>query len=224
MQLRRPAAFNQSVWFYDRLAHLIFGGAIRQSQVKLLSFIPAQASVLIIGGGTGWILRDLAQLQLPLEITYLEASPNMLTKARQKAAQLPAHFLKITFRLGSETALEAHEKFDVIFSPFVLDLYPEEQAERMVNYLHPYLKPDGLWLLADFFISREQKAWSRWWQLRVARLMYAFFKLVEGLPNNRLPNLHVIFQRLPLELRHSQSFFRGFIQSHVYQKLPVKPE
>ncbi len=220
MELRTPATFNKSVWFYDGLAHFIFRGAIRQSQVKLLSFIPAQASVLIIGGGTGWILRDLAHLYLNLEITYLEASPGMLAKAQRVAEQLPANFLKINFRHGTETALKPTENFDVIFTPFVLDLYSQEQVWRMVNYLQPYLKPGGLWLLADFFITPEQKGWSRWWQLAVAHGMYTFFGWVEGLTTNRLPDLRTVFQKLPVALRHSQSFFQGFIQSRVYQKKP----
>ena len=224
MKLRTPAAFDRSGWFYDRLAHLIFGGTIRKSQVQLLSFIPAGASVLLIGGGTGWLLRDLARLSLSLEITYLEASPNMLAKARQTAEQLPAKYLKICFRPGTETALKPTEKFDVIFTPFVLDLYPEDQVWRMATQLKDHLHAGGLWLLADFFISPEQKGWTKFWQLRVVQLMYTFFGWVEGLTTRNLPDLDFVFRRLPVALQHSQSFCRGFIQSHVYQKSGSKPD
>ncbi|RDC64841.1 class I SAM-dependent methyltransferase [Adhaeribacter pallidiroseus] len=218
MELRNPAAFNRSVWFYDKLAHFIFRGAIRQSQVGLLSFIPAQASVLLIGGGTGWILQDLAQLQLPLEITYLEASPGMLAQARRVAEQLPTHFLKIYFRPGTEATLKPDESFEVIFTPFVLDLYPEEQVWRMIQQLYAYLKPGGLWLLADFMIAPEQKGWSRWWQLKLAHLMYTFFGWVEGLTTTRLPDLRRLFRHLPVTWQHRQTYYKNFIQSHVFQK------
>ncbi|QNF31867.1 class I SAM-dependent methyltransferase [Adhaeribacter swui] len=218
MELRTPAAFNHSVWFYDWLAQIIYGGAIRQSQVALLSFIPPQASVLIIGGGSGWILQDLARLQIPLKITYLEASPGMLAKARQVAAQLSSNFLKIDLRLGTETALLAHEQYQVIFTPFVLDLYPTAQTQQMLHCLLPYLQPGGLWLLADFFIAPELKGWGKWWRSGMARLMYTFFGWLEGLPTNTLPDLSGLFQKLPLNLVSSQSFFNGFIQARAYQK------
>lgn len=219
MELRITAAFNQSVWFYDRLAQLVFGGAIRQSQKQLLAFIPAGASVLLLGGGTGWILEDLAQLHIPLKITYLEASPVMLAKASQVAEQLSDEFLKINFRLGTETSLAADESFDVIFTPFVLDLYPTAQVKRMAHDLHLHLKPTGLWLLADFFISPERKGWSKWWKLATAKIMYTFFNWMEGLTTKSLPDLPVVFQELPLNLLSSKSFLQGFICSQVYQHI-----
>jgi tRNA (cmo5U34)-methyltransferase len=218
VELRIPAAFNRSVWFYDRLAQLIFGGVIRQSQMQLLSFIPAGASVLLLGGGTGWILEDLAQLHIPLEITYLEASPIMLAKARQVAAQLSNEFLKINFQLGTETSLGPEESFNVIFTPFVLDLYPTNQVKRMTHDLHLHLKPTGLWLLADFFISPDkEKGWPKWWKLATVKIMYSFFGWMEGLTTKSLPDLPLVFQELSLNLLSSQSFLQGFICSQVYQ-------
>jgi hypothetical protein len=51
-----PANYNNSAWFYDRLSRMVYGRALINAQVYLLQYVPAGASVLIAGGGTGWIL------------------------------------------------------------------------------------------------------------------------------------------------------------------------
>ncbi len=211
-----PAAFDRSAWFYDSLARLIFGGVIRRSQIHLLPFIPPQASVLIVGGGTGWLLQDLAALRIPLQVTYLELSPRMLAKAQKVAARLSDQFLQVSFRQGTEAILPPQDYFEVIFTPFVLDLYPDEQLLPMVKKLHQHLKPSGLWLLTDFFISPETTIWQKWWQSRLARTMYLFFNWLDGLTTRKLPVIAFPFQQLALPLQHTRSFYGGFIRAQVY--------
>ncbi|MEZ4686196.1 MAG: hypothetical protein R3B47_09055 [Bacteroidia bacterium] len=54
-------SFNRLAPVYDFLASLVFGNRIRQAQRWLLDFIPEGSSILILGGGTGWILEELAE-------------------------------------------------------------------------------------------------------------------------------------------------------------------
>ncbi|QMU30456.1 class I SAM-dependent methyltransferase [Adhaeribacter radiodurans] len=216
------ASFDRVSWFYDPLAKLIFGGAIQKSQVVLLPFIPAQTSVLILGGGTGWLLRDLARLQLPLKITYLEISPRMLTKAKKTLAGISNHFLQVDFRQGNEASLAKSEMFDVIFTPFVLDLYPEHLAAAMVEHLQQHLKLNGKWLVADFYLNFNQAHWQKWWQQSLLKAMYAFFSKLCQLETSTLPNFDQLFQNTPLTLVKTEYFFQGFIRSQVYHHI-LKP-
>ena len=81
------ANYNNSAWFYDRLSRVIYGRAIIRSQVYLLGHIPAGSRVLIAGGGTGWILEELARLQPSgLKITYVEISAKMMALSRKRNA------------------------------------------------------------------------------------------------------------------------------------------
>ncbi|PSR56220.1 class I SAM-dependent methyltransferase [Adhaeribacter arboris] len=210
------ASFDRVSWFYDPLARLVFGSAIRQSQVALLSFVPADASVLLVGGGTGWLLPDIVTLQIPLQITYLELSSRMLTRARKTCAGLPANQLQVTFRQGTEADLRADEKFNVIFTPFVLDLYPENLLIPMMQRLYQHLKPNSYWLVADFFIDQTRSRKEQWWQHNLTQAMYTFFGKLCNLQTHTLPHLDNLFQRLPGQLMYTKYFYSGFIRSQVY--------
>jgi len=79
------ANYNNSVWFYDRLAGLVYGKELIKSQVYLLPYIPANAHVLVVGGGTGWILEELARVHPSgLNITYAEIAPAMIALSQKK--------------------------------------------------------------------------------------------------------------------------------------------
>jgi spermidine synthase len=67
------ANFNNSAWFYDGLSRLVYGNALVEAQVYLLQFIRPNSKILIAGGGTGWILEELAKLHPEgLKIAYVE--------------------------------------------------------------------------------------------------------------------------------------------------------
>ena len=217
-----PFSFGSTAWFYDWIATLAYGGAIQRSQKAVLPFITSQESVLIVGGGTGWILQDLARLNVPLKITYLEISSRMLALAQYKLSRLPTHKLMVNFRLGTEADLKSGEIFEVIFTPFVLDLYPEVKLPTMLKKLLDHLSPNGLWLLADFFISTKHTGWQKHWRYVLTKIMYCFFSWLTGLPTKSLPNLELLFKQLPLTRIKSYAFFKGFIQAHVFQRNLVK--
>jgi ubiquinone/menaquinone biosynthesis C-methylase UbiE len=48
--------------YYDFLSKLIFGKRLRIAQTSLLSKIPRHQRILLVGGGTGWILPELLQI------------------------------------------------------------------------------------------------------------------------------------------------------------------
>ena len=47
--------FNYIAPFYDTLCQLVFGQRVKNAQIESLKFIPANSTILIAGGGTGWI-------------------------------------------------------------------------------------------------------------------------------------------------------------------------
>src|SRR5689334_3514018 len=67
-----PNNYNSVAFFYDSLNRIVFGNSTIRSQVWLLQQIPANASILVIGGGTGWILEKLAEVHSSgLHIIYI---------------------------------------------------------------------------------------------------------------------------------------------------------
>ena len=54
--------YDNSAWFYDGLSRVVYGNALISSQVYLLQFIPSNATILIVGGGTGRLLEEIAKI------------------------------------------------------------------------------------------------------------------------------------------------------------------
>ncbi|MBK0402044.1 class I SAM-dependent methyltransferase [Adhaeribacter sp. BT258] len=207
--------FNFVAPFYDPLAKLIFGSSIQNSQTWLLPFIPQNATVLIIGGGTGWILEEMLKQTNVSRILYLEASEKMLEQSQKRYAKSPRKSaVKVEFRLGTEQELKREETFDVVFTGFLLDLFQPENLQLLMHKLYTHLKPAGLWLLADF---APQNA-TRYWQKSLLKSMVLFFKLTANLQANRLPEIEKAFEKFPLVQKQKKHFYHDLIFGAVYLK------
>ncbi|HEY9047693.1 MAG TPA: class I SAM-dependent methyltransferase, partial [Ohtaekwangia sp.] len=70
-------SFDSIAPVYDMLSRIVFGRSMVKSQRHFLKYIPAEASVLILGGGTGWIIQELFAVNNTCTIVYVEASQKM---------------------------------------------------------------------------------------------------------------------------------------------------
>src|SRR6476469_5208726 len=70
---------------YDVLAGIFIGKGLRDAQIYLVQHIPAGSKVLIVGGGTGWILEEITRIHSSgLQIDYLDISANMILIAGKR--------------------------------------------------------------------------------------------------------------------------------------------
>ncbi|WP_242927009.1 class I SAM-dependent methyltransferase [Pontibacter vulgaris] len=209
------SGFDKVAPFYDRLAKLVFGNAQQQAQHFLLQFIPQHARVLIIGGGSGWVLEQVLKYSQASYILYLEASPNMLRLAQQRyqhAGIKPDTIVE--FRLGTEAELRPADVFDVILTPFLLDLFPPQRLYQLMLRLNTALSANGLWLFTDFWLQPTPP----FWQQLLVKSMYLFFGTVSGVKANKLPDYQKHFEELNLQQVASESFFHNMIKSKVYRR------
>src|SRR5689334_10042004 len=82
MSSRRANNFNAIAKFYDPLVKMIFGKSMFDAQTFYLKDIPLGAKVLILGGGTGWLLSELMKINPTCSIWYIESSSEMLSKSK----------------------------------------------------------------------------------------------------------------------------------------------
>jgi tRNA (cmo5U34)-methyltransferase len=207
--------FDSVAPFYDRLASLVFGKQLKKAQLHFLHYIKEGATVLVIGGGTGWYLEELLRTGHCSKILYLEASAKMLALS-QKAAEKVKHSCTVEFRLGTEAALKPGEKFDVVVTNFLLDLFPEGEAWRLMNRLSSSLNRGGTWLFADFCVDTSQA--SPVWQRFLLKSMYLFFGALSKVAAKDLPDTAGMFKRLGYQCIAAKSFYAGFIKSEVWRK------
>ena len=201
--------YDNIAFFYDRLARLVYGRALVSAQRFLIQAIPPGAKVLIIGGGTGWILEEIAKVQpAGLVITYVDSSPKMIALARSRnAGGNIVHFIDLPVE-----SITADGHYDIILTPFLFDNFIEEQMQQVFIALHQRLKYGGKWLYADF------KDNGQLWQKMMLRIMYAFFRLTCGIAASKLPDVAVQFGRYGYKAGRKQQLLRGFIIATVYSR------
>ena len=198
--------------YYDKLSRLIFFRSQLSVQIKQLSFIPAQSRILIVGGGTGWILEEIARIYPSgLNITYLERSSKMLDLSRKRDVKSNL----VDYILASAEDFETILQYDVLITAFLFDNFSEEKIDAVFYKLHPALKSSGLWLFSDFYFHAES---GKRWQSFLLKAMYCFFKAIANVEAAALVNTEHCFENKSYTILKTFHAYSGLIKSIIYQK------
>lgn len=204
--------FNGIAPLYDTLAFVVFGRQLRQAQTVFLDTIPAGASVLIVGGGTGWLLEQVLTRCQPSRCVYLEASAKMLARATDRMVQNSVTGC-VDFRLGTESSLAPDEQFDAILTSFVLDVFSERTLQtQFIPRLRRALKPAGVWLITDFVHT------DVWWQKVLLWGMVRFFRLTTGMQARSLANWQLMLVNCGLQRLSYQPRVGGMVSAEVWSR------
>ena len=80
--------YDRIARYYDTLSRLVFFRSQIKAQTDQLQVIPPGSRILIVGGGTGWILEEIAKVQASgLSITYVEISEEMLRLSKERGVK-----------------------------------------------------------------------------------------------------------------------------------------
>jgi len=204
------ANYDPIAKYYDPLSRLIFGKSIRRSQQFLLEAIPAESTILIVGGGTGWILEDIsARHQSGLNITYVEQSVKMMEISKRRYVGLN----RVVFRCQPIQSASLRGRFDVVIVPFLFDNFSPFTINHVFQKIDLLLNADGLWLFADF-TSKAEKPWTK----ILLKLMYTIFGPLCNLETSSLPDSAASFQNNNYKIVREALFYKGFISSIIYRK------
>lgn len=201
-------SFDRIAWMYDGLAQLVFFGAIRKSQLTFLSYIEPRSKILIVGGGTGWILSELDKLGILMVVHYVEASTAMLKKSRLRE---PFKNIQVTFNHGTVEEL-SKVRYNVIITNFFLDVFSEDNLGTVIEKLDSHLNRDGIWIITDFVNSGKK------WQKILIKLMYGFFRFTANIEGSRLLDFKANFEQLGYQLSTERSYFHKMIVSRICMK------
>jgi tRNA (cmo5U34)-methyltransferase len=209
-----PPDFSRVARVYDVLAGVVFGRAQRRGQqAALQAGLPLAAPaprVLVLGGGSGWVLTELLGQCPAAQVLYLETSATMLALAQARLRRYaPGAAAQVEFRQGSEQALRPAEQFDIIVTFFVLDCFTLTEFPGALARLQAARRPGALWLVADFWPPQV------WWQRGLLRAMYLFFGAAVGLRAKQLPPWPTALASLGLSVIYESSTYGRFIMSQV---------
>lgn len=200
-------SFNWIAGIYDGLARLIFGKAFLKAQCFFLDELKTRSKILIIGGGTGWILRELLLVNTTCEVDYIEASSKMLEKARGQIS--PSDKDRVNFVLGTEDSIDGRTQYDAVITNFFLDLF-NASLNEVVQKISSVLSKGSIWLVTDFVDQRK------WWHQLMLQVMYAFFRLTTGIEAKQLPDYEGSLAKAGIKKSKEEVFFGSFIKSAVY--------
>ncbi len=204
-----PSNYNNSAWFYDRLSRAVYGRALINAQVYLLQYIPQGANILIVGGGTGWILEELTKIHPSgLTITYVEIAADMMALSKKRNTGEN----EVVFINEAIENVSLQSVFNVVITPFLFDNFTEQTLQTVFNHIHGLLEPGGIWLNTDFQIT------GKWWQNVLLKSMFLFFRILCHIEASRLPDVETHFNQHQYKSIASQTFFSAFIISKVYRK------
>jgi ubiquinone/menaquinone biosynthesis C-methylase UbiE len=141
--LRRPR-------LYDWMVGVIAGGHERSMREGWLDVAELQTgeAVLDVGSGTGSLLLAAARRVGPTgTLRGLEASPEMVSRAREKAR---AAGVEVEFASGSADALPYPDhSFDAVFSTLVFHHLPADMQESALAEIVRVLRPGGRVIIVD---------------------------------------------------------------------------
>jgi ubiquinone/menaquinone biosynthesis C-methylase UbiE len=196
--------------YYDFLSRTIFQRSIINAQVALLSYIKPNSTVLIVGGGTGWILEKFQPAGL--EITYVEISESMLALSKKRIQHNNVEFIHQSI----EDFVPSHP-YDIIFTPFLFDNFSAANAAVIFDKLHACLKTGGDWLFADFIDDPRQL-----WQQIMLKTMYLFFKVFAKIEAGKLNDMDGLFHQYHYQKIDEKFHYGRFICAAVYRKELLK--
>ena len=137
--------------YYDLLAALMTFGRERELRDRLAALVdlaPGE-SVLDVGCGTGSLaLAAKRRVGRTGMVTGIDASPEMIERARRKATN---NGDGIHFEVARVESLPfPNESFDAVLSTLMMHHLPRPTRERCVSEMRRVLRPGGRMLVVDF--------------------------------------------------------------------------
>jgi ubiquinone/menaquinone biosynthesis C-methylase UbiE len=201
-------SFDSIAGIYDNLAWLVYGKSIRLSQEAFLNEINHAHQILIIGGGTGWLLEKVFNRNPNVEITFVEASWKMLEKARTRCS--PRMNNRVRFIHGTENALPSQPVYDAVIANFYFDMFESVNLRLVVDKIKRSMRDKSILIATDFTDPRSL------WHSLLLRTMYTFFRAVANLQAGTLPPWRDILIESGFVVRAVAGFYNGFIEAGYY--------
>ncbi|KYG83809.1 class I SAM-dependent methyltransferase [Roseivirga echinicomitans] len=199
--------FNLIAPVYDGLVKVIFGSKLKQIQAQFLPLIPENAGVLIMGGGTGWIINELFNTGFKGRLTYVEASEKMIFLSKRNCEFSDS----IDFIHGEESDLPVDRKYDVIITNFFLDVFSKTRLDQVITILSEKLNEGGgLWICSDFYDTGKTSHRFLLW------LMLSFFRITTQLESKQLIDFHPKLEKEGYLRKQHFQMMNGLVFSSIY--------
>ena len=194
MKNRISIGFDFLAPFYDGLARFIIGNDIITAQLHFLTSFKHCRRILILGGGSGWLLNYLCTAYPDLEIDYIDVSAKMLGIAKRRVENNK----RINFIRGTENNIP-DKRYHGVITNFYLDMFDENSLKEVMQKIKRSLSDKAIWVVTDFVNQRATHAIRLWF-------MYRFFRIMAGIEARHLADWQSEMRRAEFGLLESKKF------------------
>jgi ubiquinone/menaquinone biosynthesis C-methylase UbiE len=214
---------NESAANFDRLARvyrllefIAFGRDLERARFCFLDRLADCRSILVLGEGDGRCVARLAQLAPAAKIHCVDASPAMIARAALRAAAAGAEN-RVTFSCADATRMNfPAANYDAVVTFFFLDCFDAATAARVIDKIGAALRPNALWLHADFALP--ERGLARWRAQAWLAVLYAFFRWQTGLRTRALPPAETLICAQGFAPESTRSFQAGLLRSALFRR------
>ena len=209
--------YDRIVFVYDFIAGFFSFNQINKSQLGFLLHLSDQSSCLILGGGTGYFLQKLLEMNKTIHVTYIDASANMIAAAQQRIQKkIPDALDRVAFFCKEVENFE-WQKYDVIVSNYFLDLFGEDHVQVLVKKFNKYLNPQGFVYITDFHIP-ETNSFVKWGTILGLKILYRVHKSITKMEVRKLPKIEKIMMMQNFSILYSENYLKGILKCNLYKK------
>lgn len=185
--------------FYDSAIALLTRENVWRSALIGLVALQKGERLLDVGCGTGSLAVRLATVEPGAQVHGIDPDPDVLQRARSKAAEAGAW---IEFHEGflCEEFLGGRESFDVVTSSLVLHQVPLAGKRDLLSKMRRALRPAGRLVIADYSLQRTPL---------MRRLFRATVQSLDGVEDTQ-PNADGMLPELI-----SEAGFTGVLEARV---------
>ncbi len=195
--------FNAIAPIYSLISRFVFGNSLLKSQIIHLDEIRSTDNVLILGGGTGEMLKFIPLCE---SIYFLDKSPGMLERARKRRSNQAITFIEADF-----LDWDFHGSFNVVLCPFFLDCFNDRNLRQAIGKSKVLLTDGGLLMVSDF----QKTATNR----LLLKGMHLFFKFFAKLESGKLKDIHSEILKMNFKLEQEKFLHRNQVFSRLYRNL-----
>lgn len=215
--MKNPVAnFDRLARIYRALEFIAFGHDLERARFCLLEELSACRSLLVLGEGDGRCLERLLKLAPAAQIHCVDASPAMLAAAAARIASAEDR-ARVRFEIADARQLSlSAASYDGVVTLFFLDCFSVDDAARLIARVSAALKPDSLWLYADFAVPEKFFARCRA-QLWLA-LLYTFFRWQTGLRVRALPPAENLIRAAGFDAAATHTRQAGLLRTVLFRR------
>lgn len=194
--------------FYEHLRNFFFP-AIKKYQGEFHKLKPQLIDrIVIVGGGSGDILRPVLKKFSKSTVYFVEPSNSMMERAQERFGTS-----RRVFFIQEPIENAVVEDADLVLLPFVVDILEEQQLIPVAKKTRELLKNKGFVLFSDFLKPRTFSA-----RLKLS-VLYMLFMPIRGKFQTSLPDYDDFFKTAGLRKVTEKQSQSGLFVSELYQKV-----